>query len=50
MKPHPQSKYSNDNPPYKDKKWVYNDARNTVVGNTFTKHGLPYKVAKIIRF
>jgi len=49
MKPHSQSKYSNNNPPYKDKNWVYNDARNTVVYNTWLHHGLPYKKIKLAK-
>jgi len=31
MKPHPQSKYSNNNPPWKDPKWVYDPSFSTIV-------------------
>ena len=46
MTPHQHSKYSNDNPPYADAKWVYFDSRNTNVYNTWLKHDLLHKFVK----
>jgi hypothetical protein len=31
MTPHPSSKYTNDNPPWKDKEWVYDPSFSTIV-------------------
>jgi len=33
MTPHPESKYSNDNPPWKDPEWVYVPALNTNIAS-----------------
>jgi hypothetical protein len=41
------SKYSNYNPPFKDKKWVYNDSLNTNIYDTWLKHGLLKKFVSI---
>lgn len=35
MKPHPESKYTNDNPPYKDCNWVYTNSLQTNVARVF---------------
>jgi len=37
MKSHPESKYTNNNPPYKDCNWVYNDSLRTNVAKVFNR-------------
>jgi hypothetical protein len=47
MKPHPQSEYSNEKPPYLDVKWIYKNSNNTQIYNTLLRYGLKPKVVKL---
>ena len=44
MKPHPQSNYSNENPPYLDPEWNYKNSDETDVRVTFVCYMVLMKI------